>query len=59
MRLSHAVVDLALCQPRIFPRPDEAFSKSRVRLLVCLVLRIHAFAGISNVLVIPQNGELL
>lgn len=58
MRFPHAVVDLSLCQSRIFSSPDEAFSKSGVSLLVCLVLRIHSFAGISNLLVIPQNREL-
>jgi len=58
MRLPHPVVDLALRQPRIFPSPDKAFSKSGVCPLVCLVLRIHSFAGISNLLAVPQNGEL-
>jgi hypothetical protein len=58
MRLPHAIVDLNLCQPRVFPSPGEAFSKSAVCPLVCLVLRIHSFAGISNLLAIPQNGEL-
>jgi hypothetical protein len=46
-----------LCQLRIFPSFNKAFSKSGVGPLVCLVLRIHAIAGISNALAIPQNRE--
>jgi hypothetical protein len=57
MGLPHAGVDLALCQLRIFPSLNKAFSKSDVGPLVCLVLRIHVIAGISNALAIPQNGE--
>jgi hypothetical protein len=59
MRLPHAVVDLALCQSRIFSSLDEAFSKSGVGPLICLVLRIHALAGISNARAIPQNREVV
>jgi hypothetical protein len=57
MGLPHASVDLDLCQLRIFPSLNKAFSKSAIGPLVCLVLRIHAIAGISNALVIPQNRE--
>jgi len=57
MGLPHAGIDLALCQLGIFPSLDKAFSKSGVSPLVCLVLRIHAIAGISNVLAIPQNRD--
>jgi hypothetical protein len=46
-----------LGQLRIVPSLNKAFSKSGVGPLVCLVLRIHAIAGISNALAIPQNRE--
>jgi hypothetical protein len=59
MRLSHPVVDLNLRQSRVFPGLNEAFSKRTVGPLVCLVFRIHAFAGICNTRVIPQNRESL
>jgi len=57
MRLSDAVIDLNLCQSRVLPSLNEAFSKSAVGPLVCLVFRIHAFAGITNTRAIPQKGE--